>query len=106
VAYSARTAAAVAARLKPAGIPVEAIDGMEYATACDEFLGSVPSRLVHTNQPELTRQILSAVKLPYGDGGWIIGRKASSATVCAAVATSFVTHYATQSDDGIDIVVA
>ncbi len=39
VAYSARTASAVAARLAPAGIRVEPIDGLDYAQSCDELLG-------------------------------------------------------------------
>lgn len=106
VAYSSRTSSAVAARLKPAGIPIAPIDGSEYAQACDEFLGAVNSgRLIHLGQPELTKQILSAVKLPYGDGGWVMGRKVSNATIAAAVATSFVTHYATREAPENDIVV-
>ena len=106
VAYSARTSGAVAARLKPAGIYTEPIDGIDYAQACDMMLSAVASkRLLHTNQPELTRQVLSAVKLPQGDGGWIMGRKVSNATIAAAVATAMVSSYATRSQSEIDIFV-
>jgi hypothetical protein len=106
VAYSARTSGAVAARLKPAGIRTEAIDGVDYAHACDMMLSAVASkRLVHPNQPELTKQVLSAIKLPQGDGGWIMGRKVSNATIAAAVATSMVSSYATRSQSEIDIFV-
>ena len=105
VAYSARTANAVAARLIPAGVPMTAVDGLDYAQSCDEFLGAIPNRLVHTGQQEFTRQVLSAVKLPFGDGGWIMGRKVSAANISAAVAASMVTHFATQVDDGLDIVI-
>jgi hypothetical protein len=62
-------------------------------------------RLQHSNQEELTKQVLSAAKLQVGDGAWIIGRRASNTTVTAAVATALVTHKATRPDDGIDIVV-
>lgn len=107
VAYSSRTSGAVAARLKPAGIKVEAIDGLDYAHSCDAMLSAVASgRLEHSNQQELTRQVLSAVKLPQGDGGWIMGRKVSNATIAAAVATAMVTPFATQSDTEIDIVIS
>ena len=106
VAYSARTSGAVAARLKPAGINTEPIDGIDYAQSCDMMLSAVASkRLIHTNQPELTRQVLSAVKLPQGDGGWIMGRKVSNATIAAAVATAMVSNYATRSMSEIDIFV-
>lgn len=107
IGYSARTAGAVAARLKPAGLPIEAIDGQEYATSCDEMLSAVSSgRLRHLGQPELTKQALSAVKLPFGDGGWIMGRKASAANISATVAMAMVSHYATRGDDGTDVVFA
>jgi phage terminase large subunit-like protein len=105
VAYSARTASAVAARLKPAGINTEAVDGQDYAQACDEFLGAISSqRLIHSGQQELTTQCLSAVKLPYGDGGWVMGRKISNATICGAIASALATHYATRPETEIDII--
>ncbi len=106
VAYSARTASAVAARLAPAGIRTEPIDGLDYAQSCDELLGAISSqRLVHSGQDELTKQCLSAVKLPFGDGGWVMGRKVSNAIICGAIAAALATHYATQSNDGADIVI-
>ena len=104
VAYSARTASAVAARLAPAGIRVEPIDGLDYAQSCDELLGAISSqRLAHSGQDELTKQCLSAVKLPFGDGGWVMGRKVSNTTICGAIASALATHYATQSEIGVDI---
>lgn len=106
VAYSARTSGAVAARLKPAGIYTEPIDGIDYAQSCDMMLSAISAqRLHHTGQPELTKQVLSAVKLPQGDGGWIMGRKVSNATIAAGVAMAMVSNFATRSDTEIDIVV-
>ena len=106
IVFSKRTASAVAARLIPAGFPVIDCDGAEYAQSCDEFLGSITSgRLVHSNQAELTKQVLSAVRLPYGDGAWVIGRKASKVAVCATVASALATHYATRPETEIDILV-
>ena len=107
VAYSKRTSAAVASRLVPAGIPITDMDGAIYAESCDRWLGAINShRLQHSGQEELTQQTLSAAKLPYGDGSWIIGRRASRVAVCASVATALVTYFATQPETEIDIQIA
>jgi hypothetical protein len=104
VAYSKRTAQAIASRLVPAGIPITDMDGAIYAESCDRWLGAINShRLQHGGQEELTQQTLSAAKLPYGDGSWIIGRRASRVAVCAAVASSLATYFATQVETEIDI---
>jgi phage terminase large subunit-like protein len=104
VAYSKRTAQAVASRLVPAGIPITDMDGAIYAESCDRWLGAINShRLQHAGQDELTQQTLSAAKLPYGDGSWIIGRRASRVAVCAAVASALATYFATQAETEIDI---
>jgi hypothetical protein len=103
--YSRRTSGAVAARLQPAGIPIFDMDSA-YPQACDELLGAINSgRLRHKGQTDLTTQILSAVQLRRGDGGWVIGRRASQAAVCAAVAAALVTHFATRPETEIDILV-
>jgi hypothetical protein len=105
VLYSRRTSGAVAARLAPAGIPIFDMDA-SYPQACDEMLGAINSaRLRYKPNPELTAQMLSAVQLRRGDGGWVIGRRASSTAVCAAVATALVTHFATRPETDLDIMV-
>ena len=107
VAYSKRTAQAIASRLVPAGIPITDMDGSIYAESCDRWLGAINShRLQHGGQEELTQQTLSAAKLPYGDGSWIIGRRASRVAVCAAVASALATYFATQPETEIDIQIA
>jgi hypothetical protein len=104
VAYSKRTAQAVASRLVPAGIPITDMDGAIYAESCDRWLGAINShRLQHGGQEELTQQTLSAAKLPFGDGSWVIGRRASRVAVCAAVASALATYFATQQETEIDI---
>ena len=106
VAFSKITSAAVASRLAPAGIPVIDIDGATYTESCDQLLGAITSkRLRHGKNAELSKQILSAVRLPMGDGGWKIGRRASSVAVCAAVASALATHFATRPEMEIDILV-
>ena len=103
--YSRKTSAAIASRLQPAGIPIFDMDSV-YPQSCDELLGAINSgRLRHTGQAELSTQMLSAVQLRRGDGGWVIGRRASQAAVCAAVATALVTHFATRPETEIDILV-
>ena len=105
VLYSRKTSAAVAARLAPAGIPVFDMDSY-YPQACDEMLSAINSgRLKHRGQSQLTEEMLSAVQLRRGDGGWVIGRRASQAVVCGAVATALVTHFATRPENDLDIMV-
>ena len=104
VAYSKRTSQAVASRLSSAGIQVTDMDGAIYAESCDRWLGAINShRLQHSGQEELTQQTLSAAKLPFGDGSWIIGRRASRVAVCASVASALVTYFATQAETEVDI---
>jgi phage terminase large subunit-like protein len=103
VAYSKMTSAAVAARLMPAGIPVHEVSGAEYQQSCDEFVSAISSsRLTHKGQEELDKQVLSAVKLPRGDGGWVMGR-VKSGIVCGAVASAMVAHFATRAETEVDI---
>ena len=103
--YSRRTSGAIASRLLPAGIPIFDMDA-SYPQSCDELLGSINSgRLRHRSQPELTTQMLSAVQLRKGDGGWVMGRRASQSAIAAAVATALVTHFATRPETEIDILV-
>lgn len=105
VLYSRRTSGAVAARLAPAGIPIFDMDA-DYPQACDEMLGAINSgRLRYRPNKELTAQMLSAVQLRRGDGGWVIGRRASQSAVCASVATALVTHFATRPETDLDIMV-
>ena len=106
MAYSKRTASAVAARLVPAGIPIQDIDGNSYSQACDELLGAVTSkRLRHANQEEFTQGVNSAARLVIGDGGWVIGRRASGVNVTSAVAAALATHFATRPNHGLEILV-
>jgi hypothetical protein len=77
-----------------------------YPQSCDEMLSAINSgRLKHRGQSQLTEEILAAVQLRRGDAGWVIGRRASNAIVCGAVATALVTHFATRPDNDLDIMV-
>jgi len=105
VLYSRKTAGAVAARLAPAGIPIFDMDGA-YPQACDEMLSAINSgRLKHRGQSQLSEEVLAAVQLRRGDGGWVIGRRASQSVVCGAVAVALATHFATRPDNDLDIMV-
>ena len=106
VAYSRQTSGAIAALLAPAGISTTPIDGAVYGQACDEMLSAITSgRLHHPDQDEFNKQVLSAVKLPFKDGGWYLGRKVSNATICAAVGMAMVCHFAARPESEADIVV-
>jgi hypothetical protein len=105
VLYSRKTSAAVAARLAPAGIPIFDMDGV-YPQACDEMLSAINSgRLKHRGQSQLSEEVLAAVQLRRGDGGWVIGRRASQSVVCASVAVALATHFATRPENDLDIMV-
>jgi hypothetical protein len=105
VLYSRKTSAAVAARLAPAGIPIFDMDGV-YPQACDEMLSAINSgRLKHRGQSQLSEEVLAAVQLRRGDGGWVIGRRASQSVVCSAVAVALATHFATRPENDLDIMV-
>ena len=69
VAYSKRTAQAIASRLVPAGIPITDMDGAIYAESCDRWLGAINShRLQHAGQDELTQQTLLNCLMGMGHG--------------------------------------
>jgi phage terminase large subunit-like protein len=105
VLYSRKTSGAVAARLAPAGIPVFDMDNA-YPQACDEMLSAINSgRLRHRGQSQLSEEVLAAVQLRRGDGGWVIGRRASQSIVCGAVAVSLVSHFATRPENDLDIMI-
>ena len=105
VLYSRKTSAAAAARLAPAGIPIFDMDGV-YPQACDEMLSAINSgRLKHRGQSQLSEEVLAAVQLRRGDGGWVIGRRASQSVVCGAVAVALATHFATRPENDLDIMV-
>jgi len=105
LAYSRRTSAAVADRMRPAGIPVLEADSF-YPQSCDELLSAINSgRLRHRNQEQLNLQMLSAVKLHRGDGGMVLGRRASQSAICAAVASALCTHFATRPSTDVDILI-
>lgn len=105
VLYSRKTSGAVAARLAPAGIPIYDMDAA-YPQACDEMLSAINSgRLKHRGQSQLSEEVLAAVQLRRGDGGWVIGRRASQSVVCGAVAVALATHFATRPDNDLDIMI-
>jgi hypothetical protein len=77
-----------------------------YPQACDEMLSAINSgRLKHRGQSQLSEEVLAAVQLRRGDGGWVIGRRASQSVVCGAVAVALATHFATRPQNDLDIMV-
>jgi len=97
VAFDRYTSAGIASRLVSAGIPVGDCSGINFATACDELLGSINSkRLQHAGQEILTKHVLSSARKWVSDGGWRIVRRQSAGPIAAAVALAMATHYAIQ----------
>jgi phage terminase large subunit-like protein len=106
IQFSKNTGSAVASRLNAGGILAKAIDGRDFALACDQLLNAMEAgRLRHGDQQVLNRHIASSARINFADGGWIIGRRASNENVTAAVATAMVVSVATRQYSDIDIVV-
>jgi phage terminase large subunit-like protein len=104
IAYSKNTGGAVAQRLLQAGIMTTPIDGRAFAQACDQLLAAMENqRLVHGDQVGLNKSISACARVPYSEGGWIIGRRASNANVTAAVATAMVVSLASRPMSDTDI---
>ena len=104
IAYSKNTGGAVAQRLLTAGIMTTAIDGRAFAQACDQLLSAMENeRLVHGDQVSLNKSISACARVPYAEGGWLIGRRASNANVTAAVATAMVVSLASRPISDTDI---
>ena len=107
IAYSKNTGSNIASRLTAAGLNTIAIDGRQFATACDDLLSAMSNgRLEHADQIEFNKHISSSARMPFADGGWFIGRRASNANVTGAVAAAMVCHLAVQQLAEIDILVA
>jgi hypothetical protein len=106
IQFSKNTGSAVASRLNAGGILAKAIDGRDFALACDQLLNAMEAgRLRHGDQQVLNRHIASSARINFADGGWIIGRRASNENVTAAVATAMVVSVATRQYSDVDIIV-
>jgi phage terminase large subunit-like protein len=89
IAYSKNTGQAVAARLLSAGIMTTAIDGRAFAMACDQMLSAMEhQRLIHKDEVTFNKHISACARIPFAEGGWLIGRRASNANVTGAVAAA------------------
>ncbi len=105
IAYSKNTGQAVAARLLAAGIQTNAIDGRAFAMACDQMLSAMEhKRLVHNDEVTFNKHIAACARVPFLEGGWIIGRRASNANVTGAVAAAMAISLASKPISDIDII--
>lgn len=104
IAYSKNTGQAVAARLLSAGIQTTAIDGRAFALACDQMLGAMEhGRLIHKDEVTFNKHISACARVPFAEGGWLIGRRASNANVTGAVAAAMAISLASKQMSDIDV---
>ena len=104
IAYSKNTGQAVAARLLAAGIMTTAIDGRAFAMACDQMLGAMEhGRLRHNDEVTFNKHISACARIPFAEGGWLIGRRASNANVTGAVAAAMAISLASKPLSDTDI---
>lgn len=97
IAYSKNTGQAVAARLSAAGINTTAIDGRAFAMACDQLLSAMEhGRLRHRDEVTFNKHISACARVPFAEGGWLIGRRASNANVTGAVAAAMAVSLASK----------
>jgi phage terminase large subunit-like protein len=104
IAYSKITGQAVAARLLAAGINTTAIDGRAFAMACDQMLSAMEhKRLMHNDEVTFNKHISACARIPFAEGGWLIGRRASNANVTGAVAAAMAISLASKPISDTDI---
>ena len=104
IAYSKNTGQAVAARLLAAGIQTTAIDGRAFAMACDQMLSAMEhQRLIHKDEVTFNKHISACARIPFAEGGWLIGRRASNANVTGAVAAAMAISLASKPISDTDI---
>ena len=105
IAYSKNTGQAVAARLLAAGIMTTAIDGRAFAMACDQMLSAMEhGRLRHKDEVTFNKHISACARIPFAEGGWLIGRRASNANVTGAVAAAMAISLASKPIADIDVI--
>jgi phage terminase large subunit-like protein len=105
IAYSKNTGQAVAARLLAAGIQTTAIDGRAFAMACDQMLSAMEhGRLRHKDEVTFNKHISACARIPFAEGGWLIGRRASNANVTGAVAAAMAISLASKPIADIDVI--
>jgi phage terminase large subunit-like protein len=105
IAYSKNTGQAVAARLLAAGIQTNAIDGRAFAMACDQMLSAMENkRLIHKDEVTFNKHISACARIPFAEGGWLIGRRASNANVTGAVAAAMAISLASKPSADIDVI--
>jgi phage terminase large subunit-like protein len=104
IAYSKNTGQAVAARLASAGIMTTAIDGRAFAMACDQMLSAMEhSSLIHKDEVTFNKHVSACARIPFAEGGWLIGRRASNANVTGAVAAAMAISLASKPISDTDI---
>lgn len=95
IGFSKNTGQSIAARLNLAGFRTEAIDGRAFSAACDYMLMAMENkRLMHNDEVTFNKHISACARVPYAEGGWIIGRRASNANVSGAVAAAMAIYLA------------
>jgi phage terminase large subunit-like protein len=105
IAYSKNTGQAVAARLASAGIMTTAIDGRAFAMACDQMLSAMEHhRLIHKDEVTFNKHVSACARIPFAEGGWLIGRRASNANVTGAVAAAMAISLASKPVSEFDVI--
>jgi phage terminase large subunit-like protein len=105
IAYSKNTGQAVAARLASAGIMTTAIDGRAFAMACDQMLSAMEHhRLIHKDEVTFNKHVSACARIPFAEGGWLIGRRASNANVTGAVAAAMAISLASKPISEFDVI--
>jgi phage terminase large subunit-like protein len=105
IAYSKNTGQAVAARLASAGIMTTAIDGRAFAMACDQMLSAMEhNRIIHKDEVTFNKHVSACARIPFAEGGWLIGRRASNANVTGAVAAAMAISLASKPISEFDVI--
>ena len=81
-----------------------AIEGRAFAMACEQMQSAMEhSSLVHKDEVTFNKHISACARIPFAEGGWLIGRRASNANVTGAVAAAMAISLASKPISDTDI---
>ena len=97
LAFDPKTAGHIAPHLQKVGVPVAPTPWASnlFSNYCDMTMSAMnQGNFAHLNQQVLYSHLVACARVPSGDGGWRIARKAAVQDICGAVALVMATGHA------------
>jgi hypothetical protein len=61
-------------------------------------------RLIHKDEVTFNKHVSACARIPFAEGGWLIGRRASNANVTGAVAAAMAISLASKPISEFDVI--